>query len=588
MAAGAAGVPPAQLGSLWSTLEDQRGARGDVPLLSSAWSLPGSQAGGGDGGPKQGLLRRAGAAVAGAWGSLCDGVAEMWAFARADRRKPVFAAKVGLALALISFLVFLREPRDIVSHSVWAILTVVVVFEFSIGATLSKGFNRGLGTLTAGGLALAVAELSKNLGALEEVILIISIFTVGFITNLAKLHPTMKPYEYGFRVFLLTFVYVMVSGYNTGKFTDTAVSRFVLIALGAAVSLGINIGIHPIWSGEDLHNLIAKNFAGVAKSLEGCVDGYLKCMEYERIPSKILVYQASDDPLYSGYRAAVEASAQEETLLGFAIWEPPHGPYKTRNYPWKGFTKVGGALRHCSFAVMALHGCILSEIQAPPESRRVFISEIHRVGREGAKVLRELGDNVKTMTKLRSSDILLEVHLAAEELQKKIDEKSYLLVNTERWDTSKRAEGIKDAINGNSVAAKENKNEVTEPTIADQTAAQHYKSFAAASFLSRYDSSATIDGYKTLLSWPARRSFHPNLPLEDEESKTYESASALSLATFASLLIEFVARLQNVVNAFEELSEKANFKDPVEEPAAVSTDDGGFLAKICRCVGLKS
>jgi hypothetical protein len=58
------------------------------------------------------------------------------------------------------------------------------------------------------------------------------------------------------------------------------------------------------------------------------------------------------------------------------------------------------------------------------------------VGREGAKVLRELGDNVKTMNKLRSSDILFEVHLAAEQLQKKIDEKSYLLMNTERWDTS--------------------------------------------------------------------------------------------------------------------------------------------------------
>lgn len=61
----------------------------------------------------------------------------------------------------------------------------------------------------------------------------------------------------------------MVSGYNTGKFTDTAVSRFILIAIGAAVSLGINVGIYPIWAGQDLHNLVAKNFIGVAKSLEG-------------------------------------------------------------------------------------------------------------------------------------------------------------------------------------------------------------------------------------------------------------------------------------------------------------------------------
>ncbi|CAN6280097.1 unnamed protein product [Urochloa humidicola] len=601
----AAGLPPlpSHLGTLRSaTLDQQRAAR--EPLLAFDWGVP---SGAGEyaawgvvddaaaGGAGAGMRRAAEAVRAAA--------AEMWAFARMDPRKPVFAAKVAVALALITLLVFLREPSDIASHSVWAILTVVVVFEFSIGATLSKGLNRGLGTLIAGGLALAVAELAAQMGEYDMVILIISTFVVGFCATLTKLHPKMKPYEYGLRVFLLTFCYVTVSGYNTGKFTATAISRFVLIAIGAAVSLTINICIHPIWAGEDLHKLVAQNFSGVAKSLEGCVDGYLSCMEYERVPSKILTYQeASDDPLYSGYRAAVEASAQEEALLGFAIWEPPHGPYKMMKYPWNNYTKVSGALRHCSFAVMALHGCILSEIQAPPESRRVFCAELHRVGQEGAKVLRELGQRVKTMTKLSSPNILSEVHFAAEELQKKIDENSYLLVNTERWEVIPRHNGTSQTQDGSNTADKEIKDESPEHTAANIGSVHISNSFASNPFLGRvdssnpflsrvdssnpflgrYDSSGSMMGgsLKPQSSWPARQSFHSNLPFEGGESRTYESASALSLATFVSLLIEFVARLQNLVDAFEELSDKANFKDPVEEPAAGRRDSCGFLVRI--------
>lgn len=57
-----------------------------------------------------------------------------WDFGRGDPRKAVFSAKMGLALVIISLSIFFKEPsKDLSRYSVWAILTVVVIFEFSIG-----------------------------------------------------------------------------------------------------------------------------------------------------------------------------------------------------------------------------------------------------------------------------------------------------------------------------------------------------------------------------------------------------------------------------------------------------------------------
>ncbi|XP_020550891.1 aluminum-activated malate transporter 4 isoform X2 [Sesamum indicum] len=459
---------------------------------------------------------------------------------RSDPRKVIFAAKMGAALSLVSVLIFFRKSASYFTlNHIWAILTVIVVFEFSIGATLNKGFNRALGTLSAGALALGIAELSKATGALHQVVVVVSVFLAGFLASYLKLHPAMK--------------------------------QLLQIMVGAGVCLVMNVCVFPIWAGEDLHKLVVKNFRGVATSLEGCINMYLQCVGYSRIPSKILVYQAADDILYKGYRAAVESTSQEESLLGFAVWEPPHGRYKMFRYPWSEYVKLSGALRYCAFMVMALHGSILSEIQASSDLRRAFSDGIRRAGVEGAKVLRLLGEKLEKMEKLNPEDPLQEVHDAAENLQMMIDQKSYLLVNAESWAIEKRPPNSEEQEQRQELRERVNKPSLVKSLSAlvhhnpapilpkyDPHNANRSNSFS----LSRWHSGE--DMFKQQTVWPSRLSLLGDSILNEREVRTYESASALSLATFTSLLIEFVARLQNLVNSFEELSEKAKFREPVE------------------------
>lgn len=189
-------------------------------------------------------------------------------------------------------------------------------------------------------------------------------------------------------------------------------------------------------------------------------------------------------------------------------------------------------------------------LQAPAERRLVFQSELQRVGTEGAKVLRELANKVEKMEKLNPGDILKEVHEAAEQLQKKIDQRSYLLVNSESWLIGRTRE-VEDPVNLEDV--KDNENVKLGSKSLSETVLE-IRSFPAWA--------PSGDVFRKQSPWPSRLSFIADAVIREDEIRTYESASALSLATFVSLLIEFVARLQNVVDSFQELSEKAEFRKP--------------------------
>ncbi|PNT45389.1 hypothetical protein POPTR_003G134100v4 [Populus trichocarpa] len=496
----------------------------------------------------------------------------VWDFAKEDSNRVKFAFKVGLAVLLVSFLILFRAPFHILgTNIIWSILTVAIMFEYTVGATFNRGFNRALGSMLAGILAIAVAQLALQSGRVSEPIIIgISIFLIGAIASFMKLWPSLVPYEYGFRVILFTYCLIIVSGYRMGNPIRTAMDRLYSIAIGGFVAVLVNVLVFPIWAGEQLHKELVNSFNSVADSLEECVKKYLEDdgLDHPEF-SKTLMDEFPDEPNYRRCKSTLNSSAKLESLAISAKWEPPHGRFQHFFYPWSEYVKVGAVLRYCAYEVMALHGVLHSEIQAPYNLRLTFHSEIHEAATHAAKLVRSLGKDIGDMKRSLKTSLLKKLHGSTERLQRAIDMHSYLLTsNFDPPDNSSEpltklshafSTTLYDPSNllteFDSSGTEKNSNQ-TNQNAPSGTPPQQTESYHE---MMRKQS-------RRLHSWPSREVE----AFEEEEGglsmeflprmRALEGTAALSLANFTSLLIEFVARLDHLVEAVDELSKMAKFK----------------------------
>ncbi|KAM1080105.1 hypothetical protein TB2_014449 [Malus domestica] len=507
--------------------------------------------------------------------SLKAWVWNVWEFAREDSNRVKFSLKVGLAVLLVSLLILFRAPYEVFgTNIIWSILTVAIMFEYTVGATFNRGFNRALGSLLAGVLAISVAQVALSSGRVAEPIIIgFSIFIIGTITSFMKLWPSLVPYEYGFRVVLFTYCLIVVSGYrlSMGNPMRTAMDRLYSIAIGGFVAVLVNVLVCPIWAGEQLHKELVNNFDSVADSLEECVRKYLEddgSVHPEF--SKTVMDEFPDEPAYRKCRNTLNSSAKLEVLAVSAKWEPPHGRFRHFFYPWSEYVKVAAVLRYCAYEVMALHGVLHSEIQAPYNLRITFQSEIRDATNHAAELVRSLGKDISDMKRSTRTSLLKKLHSSTERLQRAIDIHSYLLTSpSEPPDTytyskpltrlsltlsntfSDAASQLADLDSSNS-PEKNSSQQLNQSTQQQQQPEPN-----------NYHELMRKQSRRQHYSWPPRQvdAFEEEGSAGDylPRMKALESTAALSLANFTSLLIEFVARLDHLVEAVDELSKLAKF-----------------------------
>ncbi|KAH9316158.1 hypothetical protein KI387_024785 [Taxus chinensis] len=370
---------------------------------------------------------------------------KMYKLGRDDPRRIIHAIKVGLALSVVS-LFYLMEPLfdGVGDNAIWAIMTVVVVFEFTAGATLSKGLNRGISTVIAG---------------------------------------------------------------------------------------------------EDLHDSTIKRIHGLAGSVKGTCSHYCGMNECE---SRKIV---------EGYNDVLDSKASEESLANFASWEPGHGKFGFR-HPWKQYVKIGDMLRHMSYCVVALHGCLQSEYQAKHINRlRCKKPSSYKVGIEVAKILNELAESIKCMRQcppLKSMMKSLHVELH----------------NSFRFHTKLLPLYKPDHNRSNSLEA----DDILHANPTPQSTQPHHKPIIqifedngdvaiSTETIGNHDCNSELHvGLKEVC--PAVNTEKENNVLLsiDAPPKIYGLSEEVPFAAFAFLVMEMVARLEHVIEAVQELGRFARFK----------------------------
>ncbi|KAK2978661.1 hypothetical protein RJ640_019118 [Escallonia rubra] len=347
-----------------------------------------------------------------------------WDIGVEDPRKVMHCLKVGIALSVVSLFYYTRPLYEGVGgKAMWAVMTVVVVFEYTVGATLCKCLNRTCATFLAGALAIGIHWVASKSGEkIEPIILGTFVFLLASATTFSRFLPVVKArFDYGATIFILTFSLVSVSGYRVEKLLDLAQQRLSTIMVGTCLCILIGMLIFPIWAGEELHLLITRNLDKLAKSLDCCVAEYFSNSE-DTISSN----EESNKNLQA-YKCVLNSKAAEETMAGFARWEPAHGRFNFQ-HPWKQYLKIGGRIRNCAYCIETLNSCLDSENQVPEVIKKHLRETCLRVCSKSTNVIRELATIVTSMKKSPKIGVLVEdMNDGVQELQNNLKSIDFLI-----------------------------------------------------------------------------------------------------------------------------------------------------------------
>ncbi|XP_069152023.1 aluminum-activated malate transporter 8-like isoform X2 [Solanum lycopersicum] len=316
-----------------------------------------------------------------------------------DPRKIWHASKVGLSLTLV-ILFYYSWPlyHSFEQSAIMAVLTVMVAFEYTAGATISKCLNIAFATALGVSLGIGAKYLAEICGKEgEPIILGFLVFILGALGTFTRFYPHMqRRYDYGCMFSVATFSLVTVSG---DRYLEMVKYRISTIMVSVATVMVISLVIRPVWAGKDLHNLIIANLEKLASFLDG-----FECEYFQAIGEGS---KDKEKGFLEAFKSVLGSKATEESLA------PTEFHKRTEEGCKSIIKKSSNALKYLALSIK-------TRTQPGPYNAKFAIDELRAALLVTTKTISE----EDTIDVVSVASILIDVTRCVDEISKAVGELS--------------------------------------------------------------------------------------------------------------------------------------------------------------------
>jgi uncharacterized membrane protein YccC len=246
-----------------------------------------------------------------------------------------------------------------VSQSYWAVLTVVIVMQSSVGASFKTSMERMIATLGGAAWAIVVSILLGRGGSLPEIVALVAVLAP--LSMVAAVQPA-------YRAAPITAIIVLLGSVGQhGSTLHAGLERVLDITIGCVVAFGVSLFVLP----SRAHRQLAHTTAGALDLMAGAMaliaDGAAAAVPQDRIRGAVgrVVAVAdeakrerknhlTDDPDPDPLVRMLRRLRHDTEMIARASIQPLPEPVSTRlAEPGERASRAVGAFLHASAEALA-------------------------------------------------------------------------------------------------------------------------------------------------------------------------------------------------------------------------------------------